>query len=386
MKNKYITVRYIFILIGVVLLFSGCSENNKSVSKKQESDTKPLNVGVFDGNGASAVCVLETLEALKIDPGIKGSAVTAYEIQNGILDNYDVLIFPGGSGSKEYNNLGQIAAENVQKFASEGKGIVGICAGGYLFATTDGYPSLKIIKAHTYRFHYNRGRGLIGFELTDKGAEIFPELKGQDKFYVQYYDGPIYDVFEPESMNILGKITTDIATHKGDPKGLTPGKPAFLTSTYGKGKVFVSVGHPEATAGMRWIVPRMARYVAGAELVSYPETVVRPEINNHEILYFPPTMAFETENFWKLFSNDESVVISAIDNLASIRSRPSIRWAKGLLRNKSKNIRLKAAGYLVDTEYTDAIPDLKSAVENEKDPEAKKILKDKLNELLAMIK
>jgi len=386
MKNKYITVRYIFILIGVVLLFSGCSENNKSVSKKQESDTKPLNVGVFDGNGASAVCVLETLEALKIDPGIKGSAVTAYEIQNGILDNYDVLIFPGGSGSKEYNNLGQIAAEKVQKFASEGKGIVGICAGGYLFATTDGYPSLKIIKAHTYRFHYNRGRGLIGFELTEKGAEIFPELKGQDRFYVQYYDGPIYDVFEPESMNILGKITTDIATHKGDPKGLTPGKPAFLTSTYGKGKVFVSVGHPEATAGMRWIVPRMARYVAGAELVSYPETVVRPEINNHEILYFPPTMAFETENFWKLFSNDESVVISAIDNLASIRSRPSIRWAKGLLRNKSKNIRLKAAGYLVDTEYTDAIPDLKSAVENEKDPEAKKILKDKLNELLAMIK
>ena len=66
MKNKYITVRYIFILIGVVLLFSGCSENNKSVSKKQESDTKPLNVGVFDGNGASAVCVLETLEALKM--------------------------------------------------------------------------------------------------------------------------------------------------------------------------------------------------------------------------------------------------------------------------------------------------------------------------------
>jgi glutamine amidotransferase-like uncharacterized protein len=386
MRYYYRPVLYIFVLIVVAIFFTGCNENNSSVSRKQDNRPELLNVGVFDGNGASAVCVLETLEALKIDRGIKGSSVSAYEIQNGILDNYDVLIFPGGSGSKEYNNLGQLAIEKVQKFATDGKGIVGICAGGYLFATTDGYPSLKIIKAHTYRFHYNRGRGLIGFELTEKGVEIFPELKGQDKFFVQYYDGPIYDVFEPESMNILGKITTDIATHKGDPKGLTPGKPAFLTSTYGKGKVFVSVGHPEATAGMRWIVPRMARYVAGAELVSYPETVVRPEINNHEILYFPPTMAFETENFWKLFSNDESVVISAIDNLASIRSRPSIRWAKGLLRNKSKNIRLKAAGYLVDTEYTDAIPDLKSAVENEKDPEAKKILKDKLNELLAMIK
>ena len=385
MKNIYLAVRYIFILMGAAMLFTGCSENNKSVSENQDNNTNLLNVGVFDGNGASAVCVLETLEALKIDKGIKGSPVTAYEIQNGILDNYDVLIFPGGSGSKEYNNLGQIAAEKVQEFASEGKGIVGICAGGYLFATTDGYPSLKIIKAHTYRFHYNRGRGLIGFELTEKGAEIFPELKGQDKYFVQYYDGPIYDVYEPGSMNILGKITTDIATHKGDPKGLTPGKPAFLTSTYGKGKVFVSVGHPEATAGMRWIVPRMARFVAGAELVSYPETVVRPQINNHEILYFPPTMTFETENFWKLFSEEDSVVVNAIDNLSSIRSRPSIRWAKGLLRHKSKDVRIKAAGYLVETEYTDAIPDLKSAVGDEKDPETKKILNQKLTELSAMI-
>jgi hypothetical protein len=187
-------------------------------------------------------------------------------------------------------------------------------------------------------------------------------------------------------MNVLGKITTDIATHKGDPKGLTPGKPAFLTSTYGKGKVFVSVGHPEATAGMRWIVPRMARYVANAELISYPETIVRPQINNHEILYFPPTKAFETENFWKLFSDDEFVVISAIDNLYSIRSRPSIRWAIGLLRHKSKNVRLKAADYLVKTEYTNAIPDLESAVNNENDSDTKKVLERRLNQLSNLIK
>jgi glutamine amidotransferase-like uncharacterized protein len=386
MRYYYRPVLYIFVLIVVAIFFTGCNENNSSVSRKQDNRPELLNVGVFDGNGASAVCVLETLEALKIDRGIKGSSVSAYEIQNGILDNYDVLIFPGGSGSKEYNNLGQLSIEKVQKFATDGKGIVGICAGGYLFATTDGYPSLKIIKAHTYRFHYNRGRGLIGFELTEKGVEIFPELKGQDKFFVQYYDGPIYDVYEPGSMNVLGKITTDIATHKGDPKGLTPGKPAFLTSTYGKGKVFVSVGHPEATAGMRWIVPRMARYVANAELISYPETIVRPQINNHEILYFPPTKAFETENFWKLFSDNEFVVISAIDNLYSIRSRPSIRWAIGLLRHKSKNVRLKAADYLVKTEYTNAIPDLESAVNNENDSDTKKVLERRLNQLSNLIK
>ncbi len=385
MKKGYYNFPTLLFLIAVLLFSGGCTEVNKEKQKNEKKAKELLNVGVFNGNGASAVCILETLEALKIDKGIKGRAVTAYDIQNGILDNLDVMIFPGGSGSKEFNNLGQTAAQKVQDFAKSGKGIVGICAGGYLFATTDGYPSLKIIKAHTYRFHYNRGRGLIGFELSEKGAKIFPELENRTTSFVQYYDGPIYDVFEPESMDILATITTDIATHKGDPKGLTPGKPAFLTSTYGKGKVFVSVGHPEATAGMRWIVPRMARYVAGKELISYPETVVRPQINNHEILYFPPTISFESENFWKLFSDDDSVVIGAIDNLYSIRSRPSIRWSKGLLRSKSKNVRLKAAGYLVETEYTDAIPDFKSAVASEKDAETKTILQQDLNKLLLMI-
>ena len=338
-----------------------------------------LQVGVYAGNGASSVCVLETLEALKIDKGIQGTAVSASDIQNGALKGLDVLFFPGGSGSKEYNSLGQASSNRVKEFAMEkGKGIVGICAGGYLFATTEGYPSLEIIKAHTYRDHYNRGRGLIGFELTPEGREIFPELQNQDTLFVQYYDGPIYNVFEPESMDVLGKITSDIATHENDPKGLTPGKPAFLTTNYGKAKVFVSVGHPESTPGMRWIVPRMARWVSDRELVSYDKSVVRPEINKKEILYFPEQISFEKENFWNLFNKDDSEIIKAIDNLNSIRSRPSIRWSIGLLRHESPEVRLAAANYLLKTEYTYAIPDVATAMRNEQDG----VTKEKLNEIL----
>ncbi len=386
MNISFYRIKIFFLIAIGFISFVSCSSNNKKPGTENTNQEKLLSVGVFNGTGTSTTCVMETLEALKLDAGIKGKTISAAEIQNGTIDNLDVLIFPGGSGSKEFNNLGQIVAEKVQKFAAGGKGIVGICAGGYLFATTVDYPSLKIIKAHTYRDHYNRGRGIMGFKLTDKGAEIFPELRGQDTLFVQFYDGPIYDVFEPESMNILGTITSDIATHKVDPKGLTPGKPAFLTSTYGKGKVFVSVGHPESTAGMRWTVPRMARYVANAELISYSDDVVRPHINNHEILYFPKIISYERENFWNLFDENDSVVIAAIDNLYSIRSRPSIRWSIGLLRHKSKNVRLKAADYLVNTEYTDAIPDLESAVNYENDSDTKKVLEQRLNQLSNLIK
>ncbi len=379
MKNPLL-----IILLSFMLVFSfGCKEENKNTTPE---NTKPslLQVGVYNGNGASAVCVIETLEALKIDDGIEGIAVSPSDIQNGVLNGMDVLIFPGGSGSKEYNSLGQASEKLVKEFAAEqGKGIVGICAGGYLFATTEDYPSLEIIKAHTYRDHYNRGRGLIGFELTPAGEKIFPELKNQDTLYVQYYDGPIYEVFEPESMDILGKITTDIATHKGDPIGLTPGKPAFLTSHYGKARVFVAIGHPESTPGMSWIVPRMARWAGNHELVSY-NNVVRPEINNKEILYFPDQKKFEKENFWKLFHEDDSEIIKAIDNLYSIRSRPSIRWTIGLLRHDSPEVRLAAANYLLTTEYTHAIPDIMSAMHNEQDAGTKEKLDKVLHKLQAI--
>jgi glutamine amidotransferase-like uncharacterized protein len=378
--NYNLKINPVFFVM-LLLFLAGCGEN----TRKEKTDAQAkINVGVYDGGGASPVCVIETLEALKIDGGIAGRKISPVDIQSGALNNIDVLIFPGGSGSKEYNSLGQTSATLVQKFAREGGGLVGICAGGYLFATTEGYPSLQILRAQTIRKYYDRGRGLIAFGLDKEGKEIFPELSGYDSLFVQYYDGPMYEILDSAKVNVTAQIISDIATHKGYPKGVTPGRPAFVTASYGKGKVFVSVGHPEATAGMRWMVPRMARWVNDSPLVSYDETVVRPQINNREVLYYPDIIRFEKENFWQLFSNNDREVEEALDNLYSIRSRPSIRWAIGLLRNNSPQVRLNAAAYLLQTEYTYAIPDLECAVLAEKDPGVKKQMAQQLEKLKAI--
>lgn len=364
---KAIQLVIFFILIGLV----NNSCKNSTGKNPENIDSNKIQVGVYTGNGASAVCILETLEALRIDSGINRHRVSPIDIQMGKLDSLDVLIFPGGSGSKEYNSLGQSSEEKVKDFIEAGNGVVGICAGGYLFATTTGYPSLELIRAKTIREHYNRGRGLMGFELNYDGKEIFPELAEQDTLFVQYYDGPIYEIMEFEKFNVLGTITSDIATHQDDPNDVTPGKPAFLTTQFGKGNIFVSVGHPESTPGMRWIVPRMARWVANKELISYAHQVVRPGINTSEILYMPEIIKAEKEKYWDLFSSDENKVVSAIDHLNSIRSRPSIRWSIGLLRHNSPKVRIAAANYLLETEYTFAIPDLESAISVENDANCK---------------
>ncbi len=354
---------YPSILIITFLSFAGCY--NKPA---ENQDIEYIKVGVYKGDGASPVCVLETMEALKIDKGIAPMEITAADIMNGELESLDAIIFPGGSGSKEFNSLGLLAAEEVRKFAfTEGKGIVGICAGGYLLSTTPDYPSLEILDAPDIREFYDRGRGLISFNLNEKGKEIFPELKNHDSLFIQFYDGPIFDIPKSSKIQIQGEIYSDIATHEGYPHGVSPGKPSFFTMEYGKGKVFVSVGHPEATAGMRWMVPRMARWVANKELVSYAKNTIRPEINNKEILFYPEQTKYEKENFWNLFQSDDSIIIASMENLHLLRSRPSIRWSIGLLRHPSWDVRYTAAKYLLESEYTYAIPDLEAALKIEKD-------------------
>ena len=372
-------IRALFTLIRIASIAFG------GFAQTEIRDAK-LRVGVFNGNGASPVCVIETMEALKIDHGIIPQEVSATDIMNGVLDNLDVIVFPGGSASKEYNNLGLLAAEKVKAFGKQkNKGLVGICAGGYLFSTTPGYPSLEIFPAPDIRDHYDRGRALIGFTINKEGAKIFPELKKVDTAFFQYYDGPIYEIPENSPIEILGELTTDISHKKGYPKKVTPGKPAFFTMDYGKGKAIASIGHPEATPGMRWIVPRMARYVANRELVSYTAQVVRPEIYTKEVLYTPEIIKFEKENFWQLFSDDDQKVIEAINNMHRIYSRPSIRWIIGLLRHTSPLVRQHAAQYMLATEYTDALPDIKAAYMSENDALARSVLKEVLDGLNAIV-
>ncbi len=371
------------LLIGI--LFSACQQKENEKQTHPQPSNPKIHVGVFDGNGASVICVSETIEALKIDSEMEVKAISAKDIENGKLSDLDALVFPGGSGSKEFNNLGYSAAQKVKSFGqTKGKGLVGICAGGYLFATTPSYPSLQIIEARNIREFYNRGRGLIAFQLTEEGKEIFPELSQQDTLFVQYYDGPIYDSLS-EKLHIAGTVISDIATHKGYPKGVTPGKPAFVNGEYGEGRVFVSIGHPEATAGMRWIVPRMVRWTLKKELITYGNNVIRPFLNDKELLFYSEQSKAEKDNFWKLFDSNDEIVIQSIHNLHALRSRTSIRWSIGLLRHKSPKVVLEAAKYLVESEYTPALGDLKTAAKQQTEPNTKKILESLVIEMEGFI-
>ncbi len=358
-------------------MFFSCSQ--AELSDTEENTEQKIVVGVFDGDGASVTCVLETMEALKIDSGIAPSVIHASDMVAGKLDAYDAIIFPGGSGSKELNNLGKLAQEAVRSFAKqENKAVIGICAGGYLLSSTPTYPSLAMASAKNIdRAHYARGRGLVEFTLNEKGEELFPELVGQSLF-LQYYDGPILAPVDSLQMTYteLGRYKTDIHPNVGIPSGITPGKTFLLIEKYGKGAISIVAGHPEATPGMRWMVPRMVRFSTNNERISYDSKWVKPELNDSAILFDNARKTYEKENFWKLVEGSPEIQMESMSNLYEIRSRPAVRWNIGLLRDSDARVRKHAAFLLKEAEYTWAIADLKAALAVEKNMDTKTQLEE----------
>jgi hypothetical protein len=363
------TAAALIFIVAAGLVSCLCFPPDGTAAPQRKPDRPTIDVGVFSGSGASPECVLETYEALRIDEDIDPSYVTAADIALGKLQGLDVLIFPGGSGSKEYNNLGLGLREAIRDFVlKEGHGIVGICAGAYLISDTEGYPCLNLIDAHAVdREHDERGSALAEVSFSEKGLAIFPEMKGYAMGYIQYHDGPLFIPSKGQTAPAYEELATlrsDIHLTGNAPAGMTPGKPALLCEEVGKGRVFACSGHPEGTAGMRWIVPRMVRWVARRSLVSYSSDVVRPSLNTAEIMH---SDSLETELFYKLFDASAETRMSALRTLAEMRYRGGVCWAVGLLRDTQPSVKAFAAQVLIENEYTAAIPDLEAAIRVEKD-------------------
>jgi glutamine amidotransferase-like uncharacterized protein len=349
-------------------------------------ETRPLKVGVYADGGASPVCVTETMAALEIDPGIVPVALKAVDLILGVLDRLDVIVFPGGSGSKQASSMGGQGKERVRRFVlEEGKGCVGICAGGYLLSNRPYRSSLKLISADVFdRAHYNRGRGLMEVAFTADGRRLFPEIAAGARTFLQYNEGPVLVRSENTDLPAYEELATYVSDihHDGDAApGVTPGKTALLMNAAGKGKVAVCVGHPESTPGMRWMVPRMARMVAGRRPISYPGEVVRPDRETSEILVDDQWAGEERRLFWQLVGEDPEEKTAALRRLVQMRSRSALRWAEGLLRDNDPAVRLLAAEVLAEAEYTPAIDDLEAAVRVERDEDLRGALKENLEAL-----
>ncbi len=233
-----------------------------STSQKLDSTLK-VDIAVFVDEGVSSTDKL--MKALAADPALKVSKLSADNIRDGKLKEYDVLILPGGSGSKQGNALGEEGRERVREFVKNGNGLIGICAGAYL-ASCDYDWSLNLLDAKVIdRKHWNRGYGNVDIALTQNGRELLGVDGGKASIY--YHQGPLLapaenpDIPDFESLAVyIGEIAENNA-----PRGVMPGTTAIARCKIEKGRVFCFSPHPEKTPGLESMVLEAISWVHASE-------------------------------------------------------------------------------------------------------------------------
>ena len=221
----------------------------------------PIRVALYDDAGSHGKGVPNVGKILA-DPAV--FTVTIFKAADlpGALQEKDVVIFTGGSGSKQGHAIGEAGRLEVQRFVREGGGYVGICAGAYLACSKFSW-SLGLLDAQTVSSKWRRGVGPVQIELTPEGQKLagLPA----ERHEVRYANGPI---LKPAGRTDLAPYTplaffrTELAENNS-PVGVMVDSPAFVRGQFGQGRVFISSPHPEATPGLEPAIERATRWAAG---------------------------------------------------------------------------------------------------------------------------
>lgn len=221
----------------------------------------PIRVGLFQGKGVAAVAFKEMSRLLSEDPNFELTVLNRRHIHKGKLDDQDVVIFVGGSGSKQGESLGERGRHAVRQWVHKGGGYIGICAGAYLtMQGEDEFNKLEILAGHNKTGDYWK-RGISPIDVKVEGsawADVLP---------MHFANGPI---FEREPVEGLRNYV-ELATYQGEVyserhgtgEGEMIGTPSIIASRYGQGRMLLfspnpilggeGVAHPHMMLdGIRW--------------------------------------------------------------------------------------------------------------------------------------
>jgi hypothetical protein len=223
---------------------------------------RPLKVMIYSGPGAPQSGVDNVKSVLEPYSQVIATIAPPEAFASLSLEKYDVVVFPGGSGSGQSKGLGEAGLKSVREFVSNGGGYVGICAGAYL-ACSNFTWGLGILNAGTVSTKWRRGQAMLDLECTSDAKSLIGPVEGC--FKVRYNNGPILKLWTRSDLPAYTTLTvfrTEAAKY-GSPTGVQINAPAHAIAPFGKGRVFVSSPHPENTQGLEHFIPRGIFWAAG---------------------------------------------------------------------------------------------------------------------------
>lgn len=181
------------------------------------------------------------------------------EVRNGALEDFDAVVFPGGSGSKQAASLEETGREKVREYIREGGAFVGVCGGCYLACENFSW-GLKILDAKTLSSKWARGKATLDLEFT---TDTYSKLQlDSPSASAVYANGPVMGPANSDAIpdfETIAIFKTEIAKN-GAPEGIQIDSPAILRGGFGKGRVVGISPHPEQTDGLRDVIPALLEW------------------------------------------------------------------------------------------------------------------------------
>ncbi len=207
------------------ILISGILSLSVMIGSAYSKRVKENGVCLYAGPGAE---LAKDVEFALNELEVSYNEVNEDDIKKGTLENYLVLIIPGGYTKRAVSSLGGEGFEMIRKFVADGGGYIGICAGAYLAAQRVEVPGrpqgLGIIDIQNIR---KEGMGIRKIYLKEH-----PITENLEKDVVIYYQNG------PEIL-IKGEVK-EAATYEN-------GSLAIVTASFGKGRVVLFSPHPEGS-------------------------------------------------------------------------------------------------------------------------------------------
>ncbi|MFO7837596.1 MAG: BPL-N domain-containing protein [Candidatus Thorarchaeota archaeon] len=171
--------------------------------------------------------------------------VNSSQIRAGLLNNFQMVVVPGGWAYDFYQDLGSNGLEAVQSFVSEGGSYWGSCAGAFLACEKIVWIENRRALPYSYGLALFPGVGVGPIaEIADWPNYVMTDIEINQTnglvnvtslphtHSIMYYGGPYFDLDGTENVTVVA--------HYGQNR-----EAAMIAFQYGKGRVFLSGAHPE---------------------------------------------------------------------------------------------------------------------------------------------
>lgn len=237
----------------------------RSVATTDEGPWR-VRVAIFDAGLDNGSTTRKLTRIVDAESRFSWKFISSADVQAEALDEFDVVVVPGGSGSEQATILGKDGKRSVREFVKGGGGYVGICGGAFL-ATAKYDWSLALVNAKTLtgeievpgigsRSVAMRGAGTVKVELTDAGKKVFGSYSSF--LNMKYGGGPILSPAGmanlPEYVS-LAVFRTEVWEYEAQ-RGTMINTSAIIAGRFGKGHVILFSPHPEMTQGLEPLVRR----------------------------------------------------------------------------------------------------------------------------------